>query len=178
MKDLEEFKNNKNIGKFCKIILNDYSKIENINQFQLIIELVSHFTLKFIFTQDYPFEPPKISFFKGNQYDYLFDSEGNILLDIIRKENWTPTFWISTLIYHIELKIQLETNKITNFNKDDQYYYNYNNERIIFIKKQEYNKRNWTDYLNGIQKKDSIAYLENSELKQIKNYYNDFNNIF
>ena len=175
-KDYEECKNNIFIGKICKIVLNDYSKNENTNNFEMIIELVSHFSLKFIFTHDYPFEPPIISFYKGNKYKFLFDPKGNIILNITKKEKWTPTLWLSTLIHHIEIKIKSEFENISSF---CNIYDEFNNNRIgksIFSKKEHYNKRNWNDYLNGILSKDSIKYLEFSELKQYKDCNYNSNN--
>ena len=76
----------------------------------MIFEFKDHFSLKFIFTSDFPYEPPKISFFAGNEYPFLFDSYGDIKLDILKRENWSPTFWISTLIIHIEKEIYEKTN--------------------------------------------------------------------
>ena len=87
-KDITELKNNKNIGKFCEIILNDYKKIEDTEDFQMIVEFINHFSIKFIFQSDFPFVPPKIVFFAGNKYPFLFDSDGNIILHLLQKENW------------------------------------------------------------------------------------------
>ena len=163
-KDIEELKKNKKIGQCChEIILNDYKRIEGTENFQIIVEFINHFSLKFIFTSDYPFEPPKITFFAGNQYPFIFDCNGNIILNLITKENWSPTFWISTLILYIEKKIYLNTNP-TIYNKP------YNSEdykigKIFMIKKGNYNKRNWNDYLNSINFRESIEYSKFRQLK-------------
>ena len=134
------------------------------------MEFTNHFSLKFIFTPDYPFEPPKITFFAGNQYPFLFDYNGNIILNLITKENWSPTFWISTLILYIEKKIYTHTNP-TIFNKPS----NYDDckiGKIFMIKKGNYNKRNWNDYLNSINIRESIEY---SKFRQLKgNKFNKF----
>ena len=170
-KDIEELKKNQKIGQCChEIILNDYKRIEGTENFQIIVEFINHFSLKFIFTSDYPFEPPKITFFAGNQYPFIFDCNGNIILNLITKENWSPTFWISTLILYIEKKIYLNTNP-TIYNKP------YNSEdykigKIFMIKKGNYNKRNWNDYLNSINFRESIEY---SKFRQLKgNKFNKF----
>ena len=91
-KDIEELKKNQKISQYYDIIYNDYKKIGDSGNFQMIIEFINHFSLKFIFTSDFPFEPPKITFFSGNQYSFLFDCDGNIILDLITKEKWSPTF--------------------------------------------------------------------------------------
>ena len=82
-KDIEELKKNQDIGKFCEIILNDYKKIEGTEDFQMIVEFINHFSIKFIFTSEFPFEPPKIIFFAGNKYPFLFDTFGNIILNLL-----------------------------------------------------------------------------------------------
>jgi ubiquitin-protein ligase len=169
-KDIEELKKNQKIGQCYDIILNDYKRIEGTENFQIIVEFTNHFSLKFIFTPDYPFEPPKITFFAGNQYPFLFDYNGNIILNLITKENWSPTFWISTLILYIEKKIYTHTNP-TIFNKPS----NYDDckiGKIFMIKKGNYNKRNWNDYLNSINIRESIEY---SKFRQLKgNKFNKF----
>lgn len=169
-KDIDELKKNHNISRYCKIILNDYKRIGNTDNFQMIVEFINHFSVKFIFTSDFPFEPPKISFFAGNQYSFLFDSYGDIILDLVKKENWSPTFWISTLIFHIEKKIYEGTKYWNIFDKLSYDYCEMN--KIVLLKRGAYNKRNWNDYLNGINIRESIEYLKFSEIK--RNKYNDF----
>jgi ubiquitin-protein ligase len=170
-KDIEELKKNQKIGQCCdEIILNDYKRIEGTENFQIIVEFINHFSLKFIFTSDYPFEPPKITFFAGNQYPFIFDCNGNIILNLITKENWSPTFWISTLILYIEKKIYLNTNP-TFYNKPCNSE-DYKIGKIFMIKKGNYNKRNWNDYLNSINFRESIEY---SKFRQLKgNKFNKF----
>ena len=170
-KDIEELKKNQKIGQCChEIILNDYKRIEGTENFQIIVEFINHFSLKFIFTSDYPFEPPKITFFAGNQYPFIFDCNGNIILNLITKENWSPTFWISTLILYIEKKIYLNTNP-TIYNKPCNSE-DYKIGKIFMIKKGNYNKRNWNDYLNSINFRESIEY---SKFRQLKgNKFNKF----
>ena len=165
-KDIEELKKNQDIGKFCEIILNDYKKIEGTEDFQMIVEFINHFSIKFIFTSEFPFEPPKIIFFAGNKYPFLFDTFGNIILNLLEVQNWSPTFWISKLIYNIEKKISEGTGDICCVNNINS---NKNKiEKIFLIKKGDYNKRNWDDYLKGVNNKENIEYLKFSELKRNK----------
>ena len=169
-KDIIELKNNKNIGKFCEIILNDYKKVENTEDFQMIVEFTNHFSLKFIFQSDYPFVPPKIIFFAGNKYPFLFDSDGNIILHLLQKENWSPTFWISTLIFYIEKKVSEQTSSLCFLDKG----YNLVNDRYgkyFIVKKGDYSKRNWNDYLNIVNIRESKDFIQFSELKRDKFVY-------
>ena len=169
-KDIIELKNNKNIGKFCEIILNDYKKIENTEDFQMIVEFINHFSIKFIFQSDFPFVPPKIVFFAGNKYPFLFDSDGNIILHLLQKENWSPTFWISTLIFYIEKKVSEQTSSLSFLDKG----YNLVNDRYgkyFIVKKGDYNKRNWNDYLKIVNNRESNDFIQFSELKRNKLMY-------
>ena len=169
-KDIDELKKNQNIGKFCEIILNDYKKIENTDDFQMIVEFTNHFSLKFIFPSDFPFVPPKIIFFAGNKYSFLFDSEGNIILHLLDKENWSPTFWISTLIFYIEKKVSEQTCNLSFLDKS----YNCINNRYgkyFIVKKGDYSKRNWNDYLKIANIRESKDYMKYSELKRNKIMY-------
>ena len=169
-KDIDELKKNQNIGKFCEIILNDYKKIENTDDFQMIVEFTNHFSLKFIFPSDFPFVPPKIMFFAGNKYSFLFDLEGNIILHLLDKENWSPTFWISTLIFYIEKKVSEQT---CNLSFLDKSYYCINNRygKYFIVKKGDYSKRNWNDYLKIANIRESKDYMKYSELKRNKIMY-------
>ena len=169
-KDIDELKKNQNIGKFCEIILNDYKKIENTDDFQMIVEFTNHFSLKFIFPSDFPFVPPKIIFFAGNKYSFLFDLEGNIILHLLDKENWSPTFWISTLIFYIEKKVSEQTCNLSFLDKS----YNCINNRYgkyFIVKKGDYSKRNWNDYLKIANIRESKDYMKYSELKRNKIMY-------
>ena len=165
-KDIEELKKNQDVGKFCEIILNEYKKIEGTEDFQMIVEFINHFSVKFIFTSEFPFEPPKIIYFAGNKYPFLFDTFGNIILNLLEAQNWSPTFWISKLIINIEKIISEETNNIFYLNN-----INSNNNKIgkIFsIKKRNYYKRNWEDYLKSVNNSVINEYLKISELKTNK----------
>ena len=169
-KDITELKKNKNIGKFCEIILNDYKKIENTEDFQMIVEFINHFSIKFIFQSDFPFVPPKIVFFAGNKYPFLFDSDGNIILHLLQKENWSPTFWISTLIFYIEKKVSEQTSSLSFLDKG----YDLVNDRYgkyFIVKKGDYNKRNWNDYLKIVNNRESNDFIQFSELKRNKLMY-------
>ena len=135
IKDIEELKKNENIGKFCEIIIHDYKKIPHTNDFEMIIEFKNYFSIKFIFTPDYPFSPPKISYYSGIKLQNVFDSNDNVLLENTQVSKWTPILWLSTLVHLIELLIS--KNKI--------------NETLI-PKTVKYGKRNWNDYLKEEKK--------------------------
>ena len=165
-KDIEELKKNQDVGKFCEIILNDYKKIEGTEDFQMIVEFINHFSVKFIFTSEFPFEPPKILYFAGNKYPFLFDTFGNIILNLLDAHNWSPTFWISKIICNIEKQIYEGTNNIFCLNN-----INSNNnkiEKIISNKKKNYAKRNWEQYLKGVNISEYNEYLKICELKTNK----------
>lgn len=51
IKDLEELKKNEKIGKFCKIIVHDYTQIQDSYNFEMIIEFVNYCSIKFVFPQ-------------------------------------------------------------------------------------------------------------------------------
>ena len=167
IKDIDELKRNQNIGKFCEIIINDYKKIANTEDFQMIVEFTNHFSLKFIFPSDYPFVPPKIIYFAGNNYSFLFDSYGNIILHLLQKENWSPTFWISTLIFYIEKKVSEQTGNLCQFDKSYNCLYD-KYGKFFYIKKGNYSKRNWNDYLKIAYYRENMDYLKFSELKENK----------
>ena len=167
IKDIDELKRNQNIGKFCEIIINDYKKIANTEDFQMIVEFTNHFSLKFIFPSDYPFVPPKIIYFAGNNYSFLFDPYGNIILHLLQKENWSPTFWISTLIFYIEKKVSEQTGNLCKFDKSYNCLYD-KYGKFFYIKKGNYSKRNWNDYLKIAYYRENMDYLKFSELKENK----------
>ena len=167
IKDIDELKRNQNIGKFCEIIINDYKKIANTEDFQMIVEFTNHFSLKFIFPSDYPFVPPKIIYFAGNNYSFLFDPNGNIILHLLQKENWSPTFWISTLIFYIEKKVSEQTGNLCQFDKSYNCLYD-KYGKFFYIKKGNYSKRNWNDYLKIAYYRENMDYLKFSELKENK----------
>ena len=164
-KDVEELKKNQTIGKFCEIISNDYIRIPDTENFFMIFEFINHFSVKFIFTSEFPFEPPKINFLAGNQYSYLSNEDGSIIMDLINKDKWSPTFWISTLIYYIENKLSSETLKVSLLNNN-----NYSNNNFYgIIKKGNYNKRNWNEYLRiNHFREENIELLKSYELKRNK----------
>lgn len=138
MKDLEEIKKNKKIGKICEIKINDYKRVTDTDNFYIIIEFKNYFSAKFEFLPDYPFSPPIITFHSGKKFPEIFDYNGNILLENAKKRNWTPILWLSTLIISIEILI---------FNCSRNYTENPSLMIIDFSKK--YRKRNWNDYLQG-----------------------------
>lgn len=140
IRDLEELKKNEKIGKFCKIIVHDYRQIQDSYNFEMIIEFVNYCSVKFIFSQDYPFVPPLISYHSGNRLPYLFDSDGNAILENSKTSNWTPILWLSTLVNAIELLISKWSNN-------------------TISKKGKYGKRKWGEYLNKEISENNISDL-------------------
>lgn len=156
MKDIEELKNNKEIGKYCEVIINDYKRIKDTDNFQLIVEFKTFFSVKFIFYPDYPFSPPNISYYSGKKLPGIFDEDGNILLENTKKSNWSPALFISHFIISIEILISKEfNNSIYNSNID------------------KYGKKKWNDYLreetNLFNYNSSIINELTNNIKQIKN---------
>ena len=148
IKDNEELKKNENIGKFCEILVHNYKKIADSNDFEMIIEFKNYFSLKFIFTPDYPFSPPLISYYSGVKFPYIFDTNGNILLENTQKSKWTPIIWLSTLVHSIELLISENCNN------------------SLFVPKAEkYGKRKWNDYLK--EEKKSLTGVDSFVLNQL-----------
>ena len=158
-KDIDELKNNKNIGKICEIIVKDYNRINDTYNFEMIVEFKNYFSVKFVFYQDYPFSPPKIWFHSGQKYSNIFDSDGNLLLDDAKKSKWTPILWLSTLIISIELLIS--KNGLNN-----------SENNLLDSQKNKYQKRNWNDYLNEEKKnfKNDLSKLDDltKTLKKFK----------
>ena len=171
--DLSEFKTSKIVGNIYRVKLNDYKKIGN-NSFELIVDFIPLFSVKFIFDSDYPCSPPKIIYEKGFKLKHVFDENGNVLLESIKKSNWTPIIWVSTLIYSIELLISSGTNPENNYFSNNN---NNNNQNLtnyfIMAKKQKYGKRKWEDYIseyknNTVNKEASILPELEKKLKQLK----------
>ena len=148
LNDLAEFKRSKIIGKICQIKLYDYKKIEN-DFFELIIKFISYFSVKFIFGPDYPCSPPIIVYENGLKPKNVFDDNGNVLIESIKKNNWSPSIWLSTLVYSIELLISSGTNNDNNIlcNNDDNSNQNLANY-FMKSKKQKYGKRKWDVYIS------------------------------
>ena len=172
--DLAEFKRSKIIGKICRIKLNEYKKIGN-DSFELIVDFISFFSVKFIFQSDYPCSPPIIIYEKGIKPKNIFDESGNVLIESIKRSNWTPSIWLSTLVYSIELLISSGINSDNNCflnnnnNKNNQNLTNY----FMMAKKQKYGKRKWEDYINECKnntfnKEASIIPELEKNLKQLK----------
>ena len=169
--DLAELKRSKIFGKICKIKFEEnYHKLNN-NQIEYYIEFVNFFTVKFLFYSDYPCSPPDITYICGLRPKHIFDENGNVLIESIKKKNWTPSIWLSTLVYSIELLISSGINNEENNCINNE---NNNNLRNYFlnVKKKKYGKRNWDVYLdemNSYYDKESyiIPELENT-MKQLK----------
>ncbi len=147
MKDTEELRNNENVGKLFKYHAYNYKKNEDTNNFEMIIEFINFFSVKFIFSQDYPFSPPFISFHSGMKLPNIFDSKGNILLESAQKNKWSPIIWLSTLVHSIELLISEYKS----------------NERNIHTTI-KYGKRNWNEY---IQEHKKIFYFDKNFIEKI-----------
>ena len=174
LNDLAEFKRSKIVGKICQIKLNDYIKTDS-GTFELIVEFASFFSVKFIFSSDYPCSPPLIIYEKGLKPKNIFDNDGNVFIESIKKSNWTPSIWLSTLVYSIELLISSGTNNENNYfdNINDN---NNNNQKcssfFMNAKKQKYGKRKWDEYIKEYSESHSkdcfnIPELEKN-LKQLK----------
>lgn len=172
--DLAEFKRSKIIGKICEIKLNEYKKVGN-DSFELIVDFISCFSVKFIFQSDYPCSPPIIIYEKGIKPNNIFDENGNVLIESIKRSNWTPSIWLSTLVYSIELLISSGINSENhcfshnNTNNNNQNLTNY----FMMAKKQKYGKRKWEDYINEYKsntfnKEASIIPELEKNLKQLK----------
>ena len=167
--DLAELKRSKIFGKICEIKYdNNYFKIDE-NRIEFYIEFVSFFKVKFLFNSDYPCSPPIITYVSGLRPKHIFDENGNVLIESIKKKNWTPSIWLSTLVYSIELLISSGINDGNNYTDDDNH-----NLTNYFIKKKKkkYGKRNWNAYLeqiNNCYEKESINIPElEKTLKQLK----------
>ena len=172
--DIIEYKRSKLVGKICKIRLNDYQKIDN-DTYELIIDFISYFSLKFIFDSQYPIKPPSILFNTGNKIRNIFDEKGNILVETIKKENWNKGIWLSTLIFYIELLISRET-KEDNRDNSPININNYNKYNII--KNEKYRKRKWKDYVNETNEyyidNNCAHYTFENNIKRTKDYNSFF----
>ena len=167
--DLAELKRSKIFGKICEIKYdNNYFKIDE-NRIEFYIEFVSFFKVKFLFNSDYPCSPPIITYVSGLRPKHIFDENGNVLIESIKKKNWTPSIWLSTLVYSIELLISSGINDGNNYTDDDNH--NLTNY-FLNVKKKKYGKRNWNAYLeqiNNCYEKESINIPElEKTLKQLK----------
>lgn len=162
IKDIYDLYKKESIKKKFNIILHELKKIDNTGNFVMFVEFSNIFVLKFVFPEQYPYEPPKITYCSGLKFANLFDDSGNIILEIIKKEKWTPVYCLCTLIGSIELKIE---NNLRNNNIFGIY--------IVTSKKLNYRKRKWTDYLKETQDyyKDRQIFTDlNCGLKRLKNF--------
>ena len=82
-------------------------KEENLYEWEAAIEGPSDspyeggtFLLDMIFSEDYPFKPPKVTF-RTKVYHCNINSEGWISLDTLY-ENWTPVFTVDKLLLSIQ----------------------------------------------------------------------------
>ena len=147
-----------------------------ISNYELIVDdFISFFSVKFIFQSDYPCSPPVIIYEKGLKPKNIFDENGNVLIESIKRSNWTPSIWLSTLVYSIELLISsgINTENIccsnNNTNNNNQNLTNY----FMMAKKQKYGKRKWENYINEYKnntfnKVASIIPELEKNLKQLK----------
>lgn len=155
IKDMEELKKNKEIGKYCEVKINEYKQRKETNEYELIIEYKNYFSVIFIFGHDYPFSPPKIFYHSGLKLPYIFDEHGNVLLENTKNSKWTPALFVSHFVISIEILISKGLNK----NEDNS--------------NTKYGKRKWNDYLKEEKKifinDVSIIKILDNNLKKIHN---------
>lgn len=154
--DISESKRSNIIGKICKIKINEYKKISN-DKFELIIEFISYFSVKFIFDSNYPISPPCIVYNSGKKINNIFDENGNALVETIKKENWNKGIWLSTLIFYIELLISSKAG-------DDQKSHVDTYKNDLITNKEKYKKRKWDDYINETYQYDKNVNINCIEL--------------
>ena len=155
--DISEFKRSQLIGTTCKIKLNNY--IKNNNNFELIIEFINYFSTKFIFNSKYPVCPPSIVYYNGKKIKNIFDTDGNVLLESIKIQNWNEGVWLSTLVFSIELLISKEIEEENNDSNLNSYI---NNTDIV---KDKYGKRKWNNYIEE-EKNNHLDYSTSPELEK------------
>ena len=155
--DISEFKRSQLIGTTCKIKLNNY--IKNNNNFELIIEFIDYFSTKFIFNSKYPVSPPSIVYYNGKKIKNIFDTDGNVLLESIKIQNWNEGVWLSTLVFSIELLISKEIEEENNVSNLNSYI---NNTDIV---KDKYGKRKWNNYIEE-EKNNHLDYSTSPELEK------------
>ena len=157
-KDIEELKKNSEIEKVCQIRINEYIKMQGTDNLRMIVEFVDYFSVEFLFTSNYPFEPPIISYYSGNKIPLIFDSDGKLILEKAKAQNWRPTIWLSGIIKEIEELI-------------------FKCPYSFIPVKMKYTKRKWDDY---IKEEKSLLYdkhIINDLIKNIKVYKN-YNNSY
>ena len=113
--------------------------MQGTDNIKMIIEFIDYFSLEFIFTCNYPFDPPIISYYSGNKIPSIFDSDGKIILEKTKQQNWTPIIWLNDIIKSIQTLIS-------------EMPHSYIPSHI------KYSKRNWEDYLN---EEKSFSYSDN-----------------
>jgi ubiquitin-protein ligase len=141
----------KQVGGNENIKINDYIKMQGTDNIKMIIEFIDYFSVEFLFTCNYPFDPPIISYYSGNKIPSIFDSDGKIILEETKEQKWTPTTWLSKIIKSIQTLIS-------------------ELPRSFIPSRIKYSKRKWEDYLN---EEKSFSYGDNiiNELnKSIKIY--------
>lgn len=126
LSDLNEiYKNDISTRKF-DIIISDYQKYDSNSQvfnkknannvgfydnyISFEVEFKLLFVLKFIFSYKFPMEPPKIIYVSGFKHSAIFDKNGEIKLESLKREKWTPVLTVRTLIFSIEMLISTSIN--------------------------------------------------------------------
>ena len=117
--------------KYCQIIIGeDFDKIKNdtINlkypKFKMVV-LVDNVLLKFIFTKNYPFSPPKL-YINNNNYSNMLCLKGDLYSQLFKKmdinclccnsffcnNNWSPAKKIIDIIEEYKYNKKIITNVI------------------------------------------------------------------
>lgn len=132
LRELEEIKNNITFYNTILFSSPKYSLNESTGEIFMKLEFIDLFSIQIIFPEKYPFSPPKITFIQGERIDSVFDEEGKIRLDILKRGHWKPT-----------IKLNIIINLIKNLVDSDK---NFTNENID--SKVKYKKRRWKEYVS------------------------------
>ena len=115
----------------------------------MIIEFVGFFSIEFLFTFDYPYAPPVLSFFSGDLNQNIFQIDGSVKLEIVQKTKWTPVKGLIDIIKEIEQLIV-------------------NCPKPFLLKQIKYTKRRWDDYIDD-QKSFEINQNELDKTIKLRN---------
>ena len=113
--DLIEFENKRITLKRYKIYLDKYYFEDNIISLKVLID--KYFLIKFIFSEDYPFDPPELIYLEGKKFNF-FDDNNKLKLDCLTKEKWSAVLSINSILFQLELLLFNFEQKLFNI---DQY---------------------------------------------------------